>query len=666
VQQFSVDGDLGGLLLARRVPDSVRTFLRLMLTSSGTPLLVSESAAAWPTAAHRVRFAEGVIGCWQASGKKQPYKPYVDEVHAAALDSCTLLQKFGAVPTAMAWASRLGPSCDKTSLPITTSAEWTQFVAQLVDIVLSSTVTATAVLQQCAFEVAAVLVERQQSPRLAINHLVRSLQRKRNAAVDIRTLIVDSLLPAARPHVALLGVTGTKELARLGSSSPGVGLRQIEPDARHQFRGWGNAGGRGQTFGRGLAAGTIETGEGRLRSTAPHVLVSVELKAVDTNAALVQARAALSEALDRYVAAHPAVRLAIEPVAAVADPTSHASFCIDDARGFPMPDLTPLDVPWPPQLLIALRMANLMRGSAAPITRAALCWVTLESAGLEAKPTSRTTLGKALALATVRQLHLRAYRNLVADCGANSERRHRHLRRAHNLRGRARRLLRVDPRIKGADRLHLAGLRWSATSVMHERLAVLADRNAADKRKLLHELGVAMTTDEATPSARLVAFQQWARLLRLRAAAVAMTPPERAFRALLADMEPHDLLLLDEMAYVDGDPSAAANVLTRASASYGYLVSSLYVCRNLHLHSGVHDLDGSVTLGAIGPMMVDASFEIWSAWYGAGSTLTPSQVLEKLEQRFDECIAKLAAGTLVEDLDLAQLTGPDWSPGRGP
>jgi hypothetical protein len=481
----------------------------------------------------------------------------------------------------------------------------------------------------------------------------------------VASLVAGSLLPRDRPHVALLGVSGTKELTGLRSGNAGVHLRQVYADQRHQFRGWGQAADRAQRFARGLAAGTVNTGEMRPRSTAPHTLVSVWLDAADTHAALAKARVALSESLDQYVAAHPAARLAIEPTAAVADPASHASFRIEDARGAPMGELTPLQVPWPPILLIALRMANLMRASTAPATRAALCWVTLESAGLQSGPSSSEHLGKALALAALRQLHIRAYRQLVADCGANSDRRRRYERRARHLRSRARRLLTVSPTVANSADLHTEGMRWSAVSVLYERLAVLAHEDADRKRILLRDLGVsAANPGDAAPTARIDAFGQWATLLRMRKSATPVTPADKAFRDIVAGLKPHECTLLDQMSMVNANPSAAVELLTTQSAWIDTLIRNLYVCRNLHLHSGVHDLDGSIGLATAGTMIVDATFEIWAAWYAAGFTLTPHEVLRRLADRFDECTRRLRAGTGLDDLDLAQLTGPNWIPGR--
>lgn len=638
----------------------------LMSAAAVAPTLITESVHATATAAHGVRIADTIIGHWETSNYSQPHRSYVESVHRVAIDACRSLADVAPVPMAATWLERLGPRLGQSAMPIVCEDDWKTFIEQIVNAACGSNGLSHGGTGRCAIEIAAILVERQQSPRLLERSLVRLFSSRHERDSEPRELITKHLVGTDRQHVALLGVTGARELPGLCSASADVTLRQIHPHLRHQFRGWGNAGGRGQDFARGLASGRIDIGEAAIRSTAPHAFVSVWVRAPDTRAALEKSRVALSEALDQYVVAHPTARLAIEPIAASADPISAGSFWIDDARGNPIGELSPLTVPWPAQLLIALRMTALMRASVVPVTRAALCWVVMESAGMRPGPSTRELVAKSLALASLRQLHLRSFVDLVVGSRANSGERRRHERRATILRSRARRHLRTSPTVQQSPKLHLAGMRFSVASALHSRVAVLAEQDAQRTRGLLNELAVSAVNSDGAPSARLRSFQAWARLLRRHSTTSPATTSDHALHTLMVKMRPHQRTLLESVQEADASPESAMALLSMYHSWFEEMTAQLYVCRNLHLHSGVHELDGGVALGAIGPMMVDALFEIWAIWYRKDSALSPVEVLKLLAQRFDYCTARLNDGIALEKLDLAELAGPDWTPEDAP
>jgi hypothetical protein len=436
-EAISVEGDVGEMLRRRGVPENVFTLLRLALWSASAPNLLAESAFARETVAHTVGLAESVVGHWQESGQTQPRPRYVKKIHRAAVSACDSLLATAHVPIVSIWQARLGAEHENVVTPVVLPNEWSTFIGQIVTSAWDTPSVPVQTLQRCAVEIGSLVVEQRQSPRLVLTKLSRLLMGKRNAGADPRTAFVECLSPDLRTHVALLGVTGATELVNLRSRVAGATLTQVYPDQQHQFGVWGRAADRVLAFARGVASGAVETGEVRPRSTAPHAFVSVTSMAPDAQAALTASRAALSEA-------------------AVADPTLRASFQIDDARGRPMTELTPLEVPWPPRLLIPLRMAAITRSSASPTTRGALAWVTLESAGVQALDESRLVLGKALALAMLRQRLIGAYRQLVADSGTNSERRLKYERRAAVLRKRSRRLLNIGLSVPNVASLHRA------------------------------------------------------------------------------------------------------------------------------------------------------------------------------------------------------------------
>ncbi len=664
-EAISVEGDVGEMLRRRGVPENVFTLLRLALWSASAPNLLAESAFARETVAHTVGLAESVVGHWQESGQTQPRPRYVKKIHRAAVSACDSLLATAHVPIVSIWQARLGAEHENVVTPVVLPNEWSTFIGQIVTFAWDTPSVPVQTLQRCAVEIGSLVVEQRQSPRLVLTKLSRLLMGKRNAGADPRTAFVECLSPDLRTHVALLGVTGARELVNLRSRVAGATLTQVYPDQQHQFGVWGRAADRVLAFARGVASGAVETGEVRPRSTAPHAFVSVTSMAPDAQAALTASRAALSEALDQYLAAHPSAQLTIEPVAAVADPTLRASFQIDDARGRPMTELTPLEVPWPPRLLIPLRMAAITRSSASPTTRGALAWVTLESAGVQALDESRLVLGKALALAMLRQRLIGAYRQLVADSGTNSERRLKYERRAAVLRKRSRRLLNIGLSVPDVASLHRAAMRWSVVSAMNERLAMLAQEDEASKRERFERLGVSAIRQDGSPSPRLDDFGQWMRLLRAQDAGQPATDGAAALAGLMDLMKPHEHVFVDLMRGRDGAQAELVRRLEDDAAWMEALLEQLYVCRNLHFHSGVHDLSGAAGLGLIGPRIVDLVFEIWATWFSTGSQASAVDVLRHLADRYDDCLAGLQSGRAQpEDLDLKHITGLTWTPAK--
>jgi hypothetical protein len=212
------------------------------------------------------------------------------------------------------------------------------------------------------------------------------------------------------------------------------------------------------------------------------------------------------------------------------------------------------------------------------------------------------------------------------------------------------------------------GALFLVRSVLHERLASLAEEESTYRRNLLVQLGVGAgvgpESDSPTISG-LREFSTWATLLRGLADGDFETGPARALLKLANVTNAANKSLLEVVGRINSNPAHAIASLDGWARWVEGATVGLYVCRNLHLHSGVHDLDGGVTLGLLGPRMIDLLFEIWAVWYQAGSSVSPVNILERLGSRFDYCIATLRTHGRVEDLDPGRLTGPAWTPQTG-
>lgn len=292
--------------------------------------------------------------------------------------------------------------------------------------------------------------------------------------------------------------------------------------------------------------------------------------------------------------------------------------------------------------------------------------MTLESTGVSSAAEHRTWIGKALALSCLRQDVFRAYRQLIPASGANSEDSGRHLRRAKELRTRAGRLLSIPDHVPDVAGLRKCGMRAAALSVLHERLAVLKAQEERRRQTLLASLAVAAHDSQYANGTitRLDDFTGWAQLLRGYA-----DPPQASSEQDLALAElaslttPRNRALLRTVGVYAARPAVAAERLEVQAQWMENNIAALYTCRNLHLHSGIQDLAGGVTLGTLGPRIVDSLFEMWAAWYGPGGNLDPIEIIREIASRFDLCTNNLGTTSRLEELDLRSITGLSWSPG---
>lgn len=636
------------------MPDELRELASIVLGAARERSLLTQSALGQRTLAQTILWADTVSRSHVATG--QPSAKLRNYARNSATEAYSDLPDALSFASASSWHARLA----NDESDIVRGKEWSDYLASVFERAAARP-RSSASVRRWGLELAAGLIEEERS----IDDLARDLGRVGTNAAPSGDTPLDRvrslMLPAASIHLVVVGVLGATELSDVETVAGGLAVSLADVHRTPSYRDWGRSGGKAAEFVR-LASNHGLWMSGRDQLPGPRVFLQVRVTSPDSASAGTRAISVTQRVLDIYHAAHPTAMLAIFPVVGVArEGDSRGRFTIHNRDDRKWRSIALLGSNVHQALAPASRVNSLARVTPKTVTRASFSWVAIEAAGATAADFD--SCGKALALLELRQRFFSAYRTFVRFSTASSSAHNARARHADILARRAHRLRRQGVGGEHLNRLSLAAVRLDTSAVFNRRLAILYQREANDARDLVNRVGVAEggVAYGDRKFGTLGDFSAWARILREWKMGIEAAEPA-AIRAIVKRMAPENGGELDSVAGVSASAHSALIELEAKAAFYAAQVAALYAARNLHLHDGLHDVPGEVSLANAGPTIVDSLLEIWGIWLDPPTNKNPATALTMLSQRYSVLTARLASGVLIEELDVGSLASPMWSP----
>ena len=509
-------------------------------------------------------------------------------------------------------------------------------------------------LERIAVELAALSLQRGRTHDCVKTDLETALRRGKTTAQEI----LQALYSQDQNYRATVVVDGTHELIALDA------LMGADADV-HQFRLGVTPNGPGhrmpelQQFVHQALSERRGTPRVQAASSNGAVVVSFHVVAPDSGAAAGRARRQITEVLDQYVAGNRLSDLRLGPESMVFPQGSQK--CVRSSVHGPRRDsVRPLTTHWPLEIRESLRSSHIARTTEAPVARAGLSWVALESFGL--RPEKVETLANALSLLALRQQLVGTHdglRNTVKGALLAAEHRSRHA--ANTLRWLEQHAIR-------------AKLTQSAAADVVAEKALAAGNNArateaclADlQRECVQPLSALDAHCALTDWFWLDDVNQWLQLLE---------PPPAAAPAMLTDAHAAVSTLcgaVGGLAAVEitawrsrmASLSGTADWLEEIQGRLTAMLDWLYAVRNLALHTGSFE-STSDELDAHGACaLVDMALEFLGNWYQAAAVHDPAKaswsamrIVDELSNRQQNLINELRAATCSR-LNAQHLTSP--------
>lgn len=447
--------------------------------------------------------------------------------------------------------------------------------------------------------------------------------------------------------MVLLGLSGTREISGFAQyAEPSIQILKDE-GTKPSFAKWGPVGHRAKEFVEALSRS--EEVQGYPLRPVYSLFMQIEVIAGTTEAAAEAARRKALRLIDLIAAAHPTARLRLSEVAAVA-PVGANSFEVHSHAGRVARRIHLDENPPAASLVRSVRASALIRQLDDPLTRASFSWIAFETAGL--KITAGESCGRALAMLCLRHLAIVAYRDLQRGVSDLADQIRSLETKSRLAKSKAAKLKRAEPR----DSTKVPGLRAQAVALE----AVASDfLGRAIGLRASYEKAIAAINQLRVTTPGLVygqkGFSHVVDIVEWQRQLTESRVPDRV--SALSDL----LQLLPRWAtttseYCAGllsDGTALRAYLTSTEAYFAQLFDGLYSARNVHLHSGVSDVAGSVALGVAAPLLIDTFTELCLHWQESEGEVEALAVVDALSVRFASMTA-LNAPTY----DLATATSP--------
>lgn len=641
-------------------------FLQTVVRLTDISGVLSDNALGVRTASFAVPWASSLYPAYR-DGPLRHY--YFQAALQSARLACDNLQPGSfPFPTARSWLTRLS---NILAVPITralaplniTSTEAQEHQREMVSFVLDTESRPSLTFEfvdNLAAEVAFGLLSRAAS----LDKFVWQLRILKPGMPGLRSDLARMLLRPTRIFNTLVSVGGARTLDSIEMLNPAARIRQVRVGKPGSFAGWGVAAPKAREF-----VEKFEFGLGRGVQPAfrtQRITLSVTVHASDTRAAATIARRTVAEVLDQYVAGHPFVQFEVDDIVGVSQ--ADKPWVQPVSLRPPIESVVkPLAIPWPDALRQAMRVSHLLRDATAPMTRVALAWVMIEASGL--LPSDINQIAKALALKRLRDSSFIPYRSLVND-SMDRERVRFYKRRSEDRLLSARRTwnMATASTIPSAvaDKMHRWVVRAELLSKMYGLLQVKADEEATVKRTALAKLDKAVNPTvnaELGHYAYLPAKRPWLSVLESNWE-TSSNSEASALRTLMKFASIPTRVSVENLSRVVRSGATSATFLIEGQDWWVDVLNAFYSARNLNLHSGIFDSEGDTALGELAILVSDSLFEMWAAWYSkdANQGQNAGDVTRTLASRFDRITRYLREGSTLLDVDIDNITAPNWAP----
>lgn len=653
--------DLESLLDGHAITSEQKSFLFHILFQTGSISGFTNDPVWRGSALDAIRWADGLLYLHSKTGEPKSF--HVKAALKTAQRLCESLSKAAQLSQANAWTLRIGaiPNHSQFSTADRIVVSPSEILCHLNEVIKhawsSSTTASPEEIIQWSAEISTELKANGISSTTIIDRLTHKLKTSKTSLHDFPKILSQIFFPRPDPHLVLLGLSGLRSMSGLTSDSV-----QIASDGKLGYGEWGASGSRAAEFTRALCS--IDTNIGNIKTlTIDHLVVRVRVDALDGESALDIAMRMMSELLDKYVCQHPTLRVNYFPVSAVQKAGEPKSFRVIDHRTRDIAEARPLTRSWPQRMGPTLRLQHLARNTDAPLTKTALCWVALEAAGIETTKIGIEALSKAIALQAFRQDLISSYRLLATNCRANSEESNRLRRWSHNEFRKAKQWLKYSTKVSDPW-FHLSNsvLHFALAQKFKEMELLEKDRSKINS-KMLDSLGVSSSANELQESKRWRVSNLDTWVLLLVESNDCEDKQLEAIRHLQGEVKASAGLSLSHIQEIARSNIGASDYLENSSSRAEEITRSMIAGRNINLHSGVDSVSGAASLDRISTTMLDTVLEIWSAWYQDSAIQpSPKSVIDDLEVRFNVCNKHLKDGGSLQEMDIANLTSPNWSP----
>ncbi|MEY9855071.1 hypothetical protein ABH935_000670 [Catenulispora sp. GAS73] len=512
-------------------------------------------------------------------------------------------------------------------------------------------------LERIAVEIGALSIQRGRTHDHAKVDLESTIRRGNITAPEI----LQALYSQDRRYRATVVVDGTHKLIALDA------LMGVDTDV-HQFPLAAAPSGPGHRMPQLLQFVQQALSERRgapsvqAASSDGAVVLSFHVVAPDLGAAAVRARRRIIEVLDQYVAGNRLSDLRLGPESMVFSHDSQT--CARFSTHGPRRDsVRPLTTHWPLEIRESLRSSHIARTTEAPMARAGLSWVALESFGLKA--TNVETLANALSLVALRQQLVGTHdglRNTVKGALLAAERRNK--RAARTLRKLERYAIKAQL-AKSVKADTVAKKVLAARTELSASETFLADLRGECVQPLSDLDAYCALTDWFW----LDDVNRWLELMEPlpRAPHAALTAAHAAVSSLCGTIG--GLAAAEIIAWRGrlASLSETADWLEECQGRFKAMLNWLYTIRNLALHTGSFESE-SDELDAHGACaLVDMTLEFLGNWYQAAAAHDPAkagwsamQIVDELSVRQQNLIKELKGATS-SHLNAQYLTSPTSS-----
>lgn len=584
--------------------------------------LLAESAIGGSNATLTSLWASSISNSHILTG--QPFRVRVTPARQNAVSSISRVPSWEKIPTFAMWRSRLS---DDDFSRVAEDTELPGLLREIYHLALTCEEPSVDELSKLAREIAAILIEREQWGNAFGSSLKQLLSDERDEPNSATEKIDDLIVGRISPYLVIVGVGGTRSIEGI-SSFTGGRIRVIrDEDTDPVFPDWGPSGTRAKEFVTFLCQ---QRPAYMNYETHPPIAICLEVRvdSVGVEAAAEEARRVVLRLIDSISAAHPTTRVQLSDVAAVGRMDSISfnvhSYSPSISRSVRVPTSAP-----PSPLKESMRAASLIRRLDDPLTRAAFSWISLETAGL--KPSDFQSCGKALALYSIRQQAIVAYRQLVRGVGNYSSMANHYRARSETLLRRSRRLEKFSPS-KSSDQIHVhnlklkysAGAKKAKLEAQKSEARLQSATEAIDKIEVC-EPGLAFGDKRF---GAIVDMPRWQHQLSIADGPSLLSDLFELLPAWASESARRIGELL-------GSEVARQEWLESTYDYYSRLLDGVYSARNVHLHNGLSDVPGSVLLGVASELVSDAILEVCLYWHSQGGEDTPRDIILQLAERFD-------------------------------